>query len=193
MAWDSFLAYLRLLEKWNVRTNLTASTDWIALGWLFEEALWAAQFYPAGPTAHLDIGSGAGFPALLLRMLRPGMSLRLVEGRSRRAAFLETAVAELHLEGTDVFRGRIEDYLRQQRAPSFDIVSWKALKLGKGVFRALVAGSAPEARFWLFHGPELPLEDSAQAATCLRLLQREAFAGRPGSFLSIFRVSRETL
>ncbi len=188
----AFHAYLRLLQKWNSRINLTASTEWHALCWLFEEALWAAQFYPTGPTGHLDIGSGAGFPALLLRILRPAMRLCLVEGRSRRAAFLETVVTELRLEETAVFGDRIEEFLQKKVALRFQIVSWKALKLGTEAFRALVEAGRPAVHFWLFHGPELPLQDPAQAASCLRLLRRETFGGHAGSCLSIFAVSRET-
>lgn len=189
----SFSAYLRLLQKWNARVNLTASTDWPALGWLFEEALWAAQFYTLGPAVHLDIGSGAGFPALLLRILRPSMRLRLVECRARRAAFLETAAAELRLEGTEVIGRKIEEYLRPGTAPGFDIVSWKGLKLGTAALRMLAGASTPATRFWLFHGPELPLAEPAQAPAVMKLLQRESFPGRPGRCLSILAVSRETM
>lgn len=180
------LRYSALLEKWNSRINLTASTEWPAVSWLYEEALWAAQWYPQTEVVHLDLGSGAGFPALLLKILGPGMRLRLVESRAKRAAFLETVAADLHLDGTDVVAGRVEEYLRGPAVPEFDIVSWKGLKLSRRAFRLLLAASRPTTQVWLFHGPELPLEDPAHAQDVLTLRQREPFPGRPDRWLSIF-------
>ena len=60
--------YLRLLRKWNSKINLTASSEWDALSPLFSEALWAAGLYPESERSHLDIGSGAGFPAIPMRV-----------------------------------------------------------------------------------------------------------------------------
>jgi 16S rRNA (guanine527-N7)-methyltransferase len=65
--------FLKLLEKWNARINLTSSTDWNVLEPLFAEGLWASGFYPAGFVQHLDIGSGAGFPGLPMRIMAPQM------------------------------------------------------------------------------------------------------------------------
>ena len=189
----AFLCYLALLEKWNVRVNLTSTTDWELLGPLFEEAIWAAGFYPDAAAAHLDIGSGAGFPALLMRVLRPRMRLTMVEPRGKRAAFLETAVHELGLNDSAVFRGRLEDLLESRAgAGPWDFVSWKALKLGRRELSQLLSQSGDEVQFWIFHGARLPLDDAGQSM--FRLLRRESFPGKGSWFLSILRknVSRET-
>ncbi len=185
-------AYLALLAKWNARINLTAATDWSAIGWLFEEALWAARWYPQTAVHHLDIGSGAGFPAVPLKILRPAMRLQLVESRAKRSAFLETAAAELHLQETAVADCRIEDYLSAAEMPPFDIVSWKAIRLSREAMKLLGKRSRPDTQFWLFHGKELPLADPACARDLMRLLRRAAFPGHPERWLSIFVVSRET-
>lgn len=186
------LAYLALLEKWNARVNLTATTEWDELGSLFAEAIWAAGLYPKGPVAHLDIGSGAGFPAILMRIMRPDMRLCLVESRTKRAAFLETLITDLHLEGTQVICSRVEELLRSREAPSFDIVSWKGLKLSAEAFGLLLAASRPTTQFWIFHGQELPVEAPERARMALNLMRREHFPGRSGWQLSIYGVSRET-
>jgi len=182
------LSFLRLLDKWNARVNLTSSTEWPALESLFEEALWAARFYPRESAYHLDIGSGAGFPAIPMRILRPLMQLRLVESRARRAAFLETVVSELRLDGSEVVCGRIEDLLPSGALPRFDIVSWKGLRLRTEALELLLTASRPETRFWLFHGPALPLEDPGQAQKSLRLLQRESLPRHPSWRLSIYAI-----
>ena len=101
---SKMLCYLRLLEKWNSRINLTASTEWSALGPLFEEGIWAARFYAGRRAAfHLDIGSGAGFPGVLLRILTPRMQLDMVESRSKRAAFLDSVIQEIGLSESRIF------------------------------------------------------------------------------------------
>jgi 16S rRNA (guanine(527)-N(7))-methyltransferase RsmG len=186
------VGYLGLLEKWNARVNLTAATDWAAVGWLFEEALWAAAWYPRGAAQHLDIGSGAGFPAVPLKVLRPSMRLRLIESRSRRAAFLETAAAELGLAGVEVCCCRAEEYLGAPGTPGFDAVSWKGIRLSRRTWQLLVPRCGPETRLWLFHGPELPFADADAALKSLSLERREEFPRHPRRRLSVYRVARET-
>lgn len=180
------LAYLALLEKWNAGINLTASTEWSSLVKLFEEAMWASSLYPQASVTHIDIGSGAGFPAVPMRILRPAMRLLLVESRAKRAVFLETVAKELCLDNTEVVCLRAEEYLRSRPLPQFDIVSWKGLRLRSEALDGLLAASKPETRLWLFHGPRLPLEDPLAALKSLRLVQREHFPGRPNWQLSIY-------
>jgi 16S rRNA (guanine(527)-N(7))-methyltransferase RsmG len=184
------LRYLRLLEKWNRRINLTASTAWPAIGPLFEEALWTAGFLPEKDRRHLDIGSGAGFPAIPMHILRPAESLELLESRSRRAVFLETAIAELQLAGIRVVCERAETYLRNRPVLPFDLISWKAIKLGREAFGLVTANSRRDCRFWLFHGAELPVADPEEADRRLGLLRRESFPGRAGWRLSIYEKRR---
>jgi len=188
-----FLNYLALLEKWNARVNLTSTTDWESLGPLFEEAIWAAGFYPEVAAAHLDIGSGAGFPALLIRVLRPRMCLTMVEPRGKRAAFLETAAYELGLTASAVFNGPLAEFLdRREAVEAWDFVSWKALKLGGAELSKLLLQSGRETQYWLFHGARLPTDDVG--ASLLHLVRRESFPGKRSWRLSIMcgTVSRET-
>ena len=184
--------YLALLEKWNARINLTAATEWSAVGRLFGEALWAARFYPGTTGRHLDIGSGAGFPAIPMKIMIPGMRLDLVESRARRAAFLETVAAELRLENVRVFCRRIEEHLGDPEVPAYDTVSWKGLKLSRGAWKLLRERSLAATQLWLFHGARLPLADPRAAAGHLGLVARRPTPGHAGHYLSIYHVSRET-
>jgi 16S rRNA (guanine(527)-N(7))-methyltransferase RsmG len=186
------LGYLALLEKWNARINLTAATDWAAIGWLFEEALWAADFCGSAPQRHLDIGSGAGFPALPMKIVRPATQLCLVESRAKRTAFLETVAAALRLEGMQVVCARAEEYLDSPGEGPFDVISWKGLKLSSATFNRLLARCGPTTQFWLFHGPDLPFEDPGRALQRLTLVRQEQLPGHTGRILSIYAVSRET-
>ena len=188
-----FLKYLDLLEKWNARVNLTATTDWDTLGALFEEGIWAAGSYPETSVSHLDIGSGSGFPALLMRIMRPRMRLTMVEPRGKRTAFLETACHELALTGSMVFNGRLEEFVdRRAAAERWDFVSWKALKLERREITKLLLQCDRQTQFWLFHSARLPVADDA--TELLELQRREPFPGKPSWHLSFMRknVSRET-
>ncbi len=191
-ATERMVSYLELLRKWNRRVNLTASTEWPAIAPLFEEAVWAAGFYPDTCTRHLDIGSGAGFPAIPLRILRPEMRLWMIEPRIKRASFLESAAARLELQGTVVICEQVEAFLLHHGRPQFDVISWKGLKLSAEAVAMLTAAGMQTARFWAFHGTDLPFEDREGAERVLELQRRERFPGRTGWQISIYGVSRET-
>jgi 16S rRNA (guanine527-N7)-methyltransferase len=179
--------YLALLIKWNARINLTSSMDWDVMGPLFHEGLWASKLYPENAAQHLDIGSGGGFPAILLKILKPGMDLDLVESRAKKGVFLETAATALHLSGVRVHALRLQTFLQQcDPAQSWDCISWKALKLGGTDMRMLLEHAGSSTQFWMFHGSEPAVEDPAIMDTLFRLLRTERFSGRKFWGLSIY-------
>jgi 16S rRNA (guanine527-N7)-methyltransferase len=189
VAGDRFLKYLSLLEKWGRRFNLVGSLSWENLGPLFEEGLWAGEKYPKTVMAHLDIGSGAGFPALPIRIVNPAMLLRMVESRTKRAVFLETACHTLGLDGVLVNNSTLRAFLQKEAAhASWDCVSWKALRLRRGDFAALVKGAKMGASFWVFHGEELPVE-GGRLEPAVRFCSRDAAPMKPGWHLSVYRKS----
>jgi 16S rRNA (guanine(527)-N(7))-methyltransferase RsmG len=181
------LDYLALLEKWNARVNLTASTDWDALHPFFEEAIWASGFYPKGSIRHLDIGSGAGFPAIPIRILAPQMKLEMVESRTKRAFFLEKAAAELELAGTQVYQSRVEKLLEGNRG-MWDCFSWKGIKLSKNVLENMCNHARSESLFWMFHGKELAVHDANAVGDRLEIVRKEEFPGRNEWELTIYKI-----
>ncbi len=188
-------AYVALLRTWNERVNLVSSAELHVLGPLILEALWAASRYPANFRSHLDIGSGGGFPALPLGILRPGVEVTLVESRTRKAVFLETVACELGLRNLRIVNQRLDQYLRSLATPGpWQCVSAKGLKLSRKEILRLLESTAEYLCVWMFHGRELPIDSSPD--TCgLELLCREECPFHPGWFLSQFRkgaVSRET-
>ncbi len=100
---DQFLTYLDLLLKWNRRINLTAlrSPDDIITRHFLDSLLLLPHLPETGRL--LDIGSGAGFPGLPLKIARPGLSVDLVEATTKKASFLKEAVRRLGLSGVNVF------------------------------------------------------------------------------------------
>lgn len=184
---EQFLGYLALLEKWNPRINLTSSTDWDSLAPLFREAIKAAHFYPEKAVSHLDIGSGGGFPAILLKMLLPRIRLDMVESRGKKGVFLETVAHSLKLENVAVHGLRLVDFVSQiESSRVWDCISWKAIKLTAEDLSALRPHAHQGAQFWMFHGKEPALADTTADTCGLVLIRKERFPDRRESHLSIY-------
>ncbi len=184
---EQFLAYLGLLEKWNRRINLVSSTSWDILGPLFEEGIWAGQRYPKRDVRHLDIGSGAGFPALFLKLQNPHMKLRMVESQTRRYVFLETAGQALALKNASVSNCTLDAYLQGESAnEGWDCVSWKAIKLSRRDYSRLVTRASGGTEFWVFQGRDLPVE-GGEIHPDLRQTLREAIPGKSAWQLVIYQ------
>lgn len=116
--------HLALVRKWNRAYNLTAVDD--PAGMIARHVLDCAAALPfLRGTRMLDMGSGAGFPGLVLAILAPDTQWALVESAGKKARFLDYAVRRLGLAGrVSVHAGRIERY-RPERG--FDTVTARAL------------------------------------------------------------------
>ncbi len=108
--------YLALLLRWNAKTNLTAVRDEESIVLRhFGESLFAArQLFGDGAEdvaeSVADVGSGAGFPGIPLKIYAPGIALTLIESQNKKATFLKEVVRGLKLEGVKVFNGRAEQF-----------------------------------------------------------------------------------
>lgn len=189
---ECILQYLGLLQKWNSRINLTASSDWESVGFLFEEAIWASRFYGNDISSHLDIGSGAGFPAIILKIMNPSVILELVEAREKRAIFLEMVFAALKLKNARVSNCRIERHLQNSQQGSWDCISWKGIKLTSESLRLLSGLCNANSQIWMFHGNAFAAENPKDVEKFFDLRQREQFPGKISWFLSVFHVKRIT-
>ncbi len=124
-----FLHYRQELLDWNTRTNLTAITDPDdVLIKHFLDSLSLLQAYDKSATSLLDIGSGAGFPGLPLKIVRPDWHVTLLEATGKKTAFLQHMVTVLGLEGIEVVHGRAEELAhKQQYRAAFDVVTARAV------------------------------------------------------------------
>ncbi|MEE8347898.1 MAG: 16S rRNA (guanine(527)-N(7))-methyltransferase RsmG [Dehalococcoidia bacterium] len=129
---ETFRRYLEELEAARPRLRLTALTEPQSVQrrhFLEPLALLVAleQMGPLGGTV-IDIGSGAGFPGLPVKIVRPGLKLTLLEAHGRRAAFLEQLVGRLGLEGVTVINGRAEEVARDPRhREAYDVALARAV------------------------------------------------------------------
>ena len=107
-----FARYHAELVRWNRRANLTAITDWEAVRTRhFLDSLSASAVLPPATLrsgAIIDIGSGAGFPGIPLKLAYPSMCATLVEATAKKTAFLAHICAELDLQDTATLNGRAE-------------------------------------------------------------------------------------
>ncbi len=120
--------YLSLLAAWSRRARLTTITkplDAVRLHIL--DSLLCLQAGILQGAALLDVGSGAGLPGIPLKIARPDLVVTLLEAASRKAAFLEVAVAELGLVA-EVVGSRAEEAARDPRLRErFDVVVARAV------------------------------------------------------------------
>ncbi len=105
---DGLVRYLELLTRWNQAHNLTGFRSWgdlVRLG--VGDSILPQPLLPAGVPA-VDVGSGAGFPAVPLALADPGRSWTLLEPRRKRASFLVEVCHRLQLSRVEVRRERLE-------------------------------------------------------------------------------------
>jgi 16S rRNA (guanine527-N7)-methyltransferase len=105
-----FELYADELLAWNAHTNLTAirARDEV-YSRHFLDSLVLARHWGAPPRSLADIGTGAGFPGLPLKILRPELELLLLDSVGKKTAFLAHVVAHLGLDGVRIVTGRAEE------------------------------------------------------------------------------------
>lgn len=107
---SKFMIYLNQLKEWNKTTNLTSivKDEEIVIKHFIDSiaAINAERFIDG--SLIFDIGSGAGFPGIPIKILRPDLQLVLVEPSKKKSSFLRYIIGLLKLENVDVFEGSLE-------------------------------------------------------------------------------------
>ena len=123
-----FQKYFALLLEYNKKFNLTAITkeDEVYEKHFLDSVLGEALFLKGASV--LEVGSGAGFPSLPLKIVRDDLNFTLVESTGKKCDFLKLAVRELDLEGVTVLCGRAEDFARDPNyRERFDVCCARAV------------------------------------------------------------------
>lgn len=126
-----FETYFRLLVEWNEKINLTAITNKgeVYLKHFYDSIAPILQGYiDNSPLSILDIGAGAGFPSIPMKILYPEIDITIIDSLNKRINFLNILANELELSGVHFFHGRAEDFGQDKvfRA-KFDIVTARAV------------------------------------------------------------------
>lgn len=118
--------YIRILLQWNEKLNLTAIRDPLEILYRhFCESMFGAVAVPIHSGRLADIGSGAGFPGIPMKILRPDLELFLVESNIKKGTFLAEIIRELELANTRVLISRYDE-LFEELAP-LDFVCSRAV------------------------------------------------------------------
>ena len=126
---SKFEVYYKLLKEWNEKINLTAITDADGVAVKhFVDSLSVLNYCNIPQNAKvLDVGTGAGFPGVVLKIVRPDIQLFLLDSLKKRFLFLDALLSELDLDA-DFLQGRAEEYGQDiDLRESFDLVVSRAV------------------------------------------------------------------
>jgi 16S rRNA (guanine(527)-N(7))-methyltransferase RsmG len=156
---DALFSHYQELARWNRRTNLIGpGTAGEILARHFGESLAALPLVPEDARVGLDLGSGAGFPGLVLAAARSNLEMTLAEARERKWAFLAAAARKASLP-CRCLNVRVQVPLPAGLPERIDVITSRALRLDTGTWAALAERLAPEGRILLWAGendPDLP-------------------------------------
>ena len=185
-ALERFRRYYELLTEWNRVMNLTAISgeeDTARLHFLDCAAL--AELTELRGKRVIDVGTGAGFPGLVLKILCPEMELTLLDSLDKRVKFLRTVCAELGFSDVRCLHARAEEAPAELRQ-SFDLVCSRAVARLNLLSELCLPLVKPGGLFIAMKGPELT-EELREAEKGIRLLggevERTAEYAVPGAAL----------
>jgi 16S rRNA (guanine527-N7)-methyltransferase len=148
---DRISMYVDMLMRWNARMNLTAIRDQEEIVTRhFGESLFAARcLFPGAPTSDAvtggvrvaDLGSGAGFPGIPIKLWAPGIQLTLIESNHKKATFLREVCRALTLTDVD-----IRDVRGEEVAQTYDLVTLRAVEKFADTLRIAAGLMSPEGR-----------------------------------------------
>ena len=143
-----FEQFTELLLEWNKIHNLTGAKTPQAVEANIEDSLFPSTFIEK-PISILDVGTGAGFPGLILAIAYPDIKTILCEPRKKRAMFLKYVAMELELSNVEVVKRRVEEY----ESEPFGLISSRAVTDTK-MLLALTAHLQNEKTQFLFYKGE---------------------------------------
>ncbi len=165
--------FLAELKKWNRRINLTAirgERDTIVKH-VLDSLAYLKGFTPLPGLKLLDMGSGAGFPAIPLKIACPDISVTLVESVKKKAAFLRHIVRTLSLADIRIVDARTEE-LGKSNTSSYDVVTARAFADMNAALSAGIVFLKPEGLIVLSRGPEENITDQELVIKGIRVRRK---------------------
>ncbi|KZZ85435.1 MULTISPECIES: 16S rRNA (guanine(527)-N(7))-methyltransferase RsmG [Bacillaceae] len=127
---SQFDTYYRLLVEWNEKMNLTSITDKeeVYLKHFYDSISAAFHFDFSKPLSICDVGAGAGFPSLPIKICFPELSVSIVDSLNKRITFLEELAKSLKLTNVSFYHDRAETFgQNKQHREKYDVVTARAV------------------------------------------------------------------
>lgn len=119
---DNLIKYLELLAEYNSHTNLTALRDEKSIiEKHFLDSLLLQNLIKRESKKAIDIGTGAGFPGMVLAIFNPEIEFTLMDSIGKKTKFLELVKENLRLENVNVVTSRAEDYITDENRETYDL------------------------------------------------------------------------
>lgn len=128
--YDQFIQYKEMLKEWNEKMNLTAIVeDEEIISKHFIDSIQAFRFNELKDAATLiDVGTGAGFPGLPIKIMKPELKITLLDSTNKKLGFLKAVAEQLELKDVEFIHSRAEDGSRKiGYRDSFDIAISRAV------------------------------------------------------------------
>ncbi len=173
---EQFCRYYELLVEWNEKMNLTAITEpsEVVTKHFLDSLAGATEVEKVlekGRCRLIDVGTGAGFPGIPLKIFFPEVELTLLDSLQKRVRFLETVVTELGLTGVQCIHGRAEDAAHQpELREQYEIAVARAVAAMPILLEYCAGYVKPGGLFLAYKGPSLP-DELAEAKRELSMLQ----------------------
>jgi 16S rRNA (guanine527-N7)-methyltransferase len=140
-----------MMRAWNRRINLTRILEPEEAARLhYADSLFGGRFVGAAQTI-LDIGSGAGFPAIPLAVLRPDITVTALEANQKKSLFLAEAADAIGLKNLKVATTRVESF----DLSGYDLLTSRALDRAEAILPAIIRRMRERQRFLLYCAPDL--------------------------------------
>ena len=183
-----FFRYFHELKKWNRAINLTAIDDdrEILVKHFIDSMAGTKVIDSASENGLLDIGSGAGFPALPLKFVRPDLSVQLLEPSEKKGSFLRYMIGSLGLQGVTVATAKLEDYFGSKvDRRKFDCIVVRAFKVDE-CGPLLVDLLQPEGKVVLYRAEKVPRGFELAGLALVEEVEYELPSGYGHRVLSVF-------
>ena len=114
---QQFISYYEKLVEWNEMMNLTAITEYDeVMKKHFIDSMTLIKAFDVNQSASvIDVGTGAGFPGLVLKIAFPNLKITLLDSLNKRIQFLNEVIGNLGLDGVETIHGRAEDFAKPDK------------------------------------------------------------------------------
>jgi 16S rRNA (guanine527-N7)-methyltransferase len=179
--------YSRLLQQWNRKINLTSLRDSleIALFHFLDSLTVFRVIEPGSPLRILDLGTGAGFPGMVMKIVDNSLKMSLLDRDARKIVFLKYVASELTLSDITYLNTPLRSVIEGHPPASFDVVVSRAFSADSALWDSLSVLLGPSGSLVRMSGPSSLNEDFP--------LRNFAFSGAWEGFLPFSKVYRRVI